>query len=130
MRLEAIVLAAFMLSACSERTPTSAAGPIPPFGSTFLWGYVVDASGVCIVGASVHVVAGQRIGETITQSTPCDAWANDGGFRFDQLAPGKAMTLRVSAPGHVELEQMVTPTLGPQTAVLLSPSRQSPATPW
>jgi hypothetical protein len=40
---------------------------------------VVEESGVCIVGATVHVVREQGLGQHITQSTPCDAWAYDGG---------------------------------------------------
>ena len=34
-------------------------------GSTFtwLWGFVVDASGVCIDGGTVEVIGGQRLGD-------------------------------------------------------------------
>lgn len=104
-------------------------GPVPPTGAggpAFLWGMVVDSTGVCIVGATVHVVAGQRAGQSISQSTPCDAWAYDGGFMFTGLTPGVAMTLRASAPGYADLEQVVTPSLGPQLAVLLQPAPQAP----
>ena len=49
--------------------------------------------------------------------------ASPGGFEFDSLTAGIPMTLRVSAPGYVDLDTTVTPTLGIQQAVLLEPSR-------
>ena len=84
---------------------------------------IIERSGVCIVGASVRVLDGQRAGVSMTQETPCDAWAYSGGFEFDSLTAGIPMTLRVSAPGYVDLDATVTPTLGIQQAVLLEPSR-------
>jgi hypothetical protein len=54
---------------------------------------VVEESGVCIVGATVHVVRGQGLGQHITQSTPCDAWAYDGGAVFRDLTPGVEITV-------------------------------------
>ena len=45
--------------------------------------------------------------------------ASPGGFEFDSLTAGIPMTLRVSAPGYVDLDTTVTPTLGIQQAVLL-----------
>ena len=58
-----------------------------------------------------------------TQQTPCDAWADGGGFEFKPVAAGIPMTLRVSAPGYADLEKTVTPSLGPQQAVIFAPSR-------
>jgi hypothetical protein len=84
---------------------------------------VVDETGVCIVGATVQVVSGQGLGQTITQTTPCDAWAYDGGVVFRDLTPGAEMTLRASAPGYATQEKTVVPSLGPQMAVLFAPSR-------
>lgn len=55
---------------------------------TWLWGLVVDRSGVCIDGVTVEVVRGQRLGERITQQTPCDAWADYGGFVFGDVMAG------------------------------------------
>ena len=119
------VISRVSLSACSEeadrRLPT---GPVPPPhepGLTSLWGMVVDESGVCIADATVTVVAGQRLGHTATQSTPCDAWAYDGGFLFEDLTPGAEMVIRVSAPGYRDQEKTVVPFRGPQSAVLFEP---------
>lgn len=97
---------------------------LPPVSQTWLWGMVIEASGVCIAGATATVVGGQAIGQTIRQEIPCDAWAYDGGFLFTNLTPGVPMTIRASASGYVEREMTVVPSSGPQTAVLfvLSPS--------
>ena len=84
---------------------------------------VVDPSGLCIAGASVRVIAGQRAGEARAQVTPCDVWAYDGGFQFNSVTAGLPMTLRISAPGYLDLDKTVTPSLGPQQAVIFAPSR-------
>jgi hypothetical protein len=84
---------------------------------------VVDEAGVCIVGATVQVVRGQSLGQSITQTTPCDAWAYDGGVVFKDLTPGVEMTLRASASGYAAQETTVVPSSGPQMAVLFTPSR-------
>ncbi len=109
-----------------EPPPGPAPGEPPPGPApslTFLWGMVVDGSGACIVDATVTVVRGQRLGQSIQQTTPCNAWGYDGGFFFEGLTPGIEMTLRVAAPGYVQEEWTVTPSLGPQMAVIFGPSR-------
>lgn len=128
MKLAAIVLAAFTLSACAGDTgPHTPAAPnaiVPTPGPTagaFLWGMIVKDSGVCIEGATVLVVRGQRAGESMTQTTPCDAWSYGAGFAFRNLTPGVAMTLRASAPGYADEEQTGIPSFGPQTAMLFTP---------
>jgi hypothetical protein len=88
-----------------------------------LWGMVVDETGVCIAGATVQVVSGERPGQIITQTTPCDAWAYDGGFVLTGLTAGVEVTLRASAPGYAEQERTFVPTSWPLMAVLLTPSR-------
>jgi hypothetical protein len=97
--------------------------PYQPVSAAWLWGMVVEDSGVCIVGATVTVVRGQGLGQSIKQTTPCDAWAYDGGFLFRNLAPGVEMTLRTSATGYAAVERTVVPSSGPQMALLLVPSR-------
>ncbi len=84
---------------------------------------VVDETGVCIAGATVQVVRGERLGATLTQTTPCDAWAYDGGFVLTDLTTGVEVTLRASAPGYAEQEKTFIPTSGPQMAVFLTPLR-------
>ena len=83
---------------------------------------VVDESGGCIAGATVRVVRGQALGREVAQVTPCDAWGYGNGFYFDGLSPDVEMTLRVSAPGYVATETTVVPTLGPQAALLVTPT--------
>jgi hypothetical protein len=104
--------------------PVPTASPAPPASSlTFLWAMVVDTTGVCIVGATVEVVRGQGLGQTITQTTPCDVWAYEGGVLFKDLIPGVEMTLRASASGYASQERTVVPSSGPQMALLFAPSR-------
>jgi hypothetical protein len=83
---------------------------------------VVSEGGACIVGATVQVVRGQGLGQSITQTTPCDAWGDDGGVVFKDLTPGVEMTLRASASGYVAQEKIVVPN-GAQRALLFEPSR-------
>lgn len=97
-----------------------AAPPVPPARLTFLWGYVIDESGLCIKDATVRVVAGQALGTSMLQETPCDAWAYGNGFMFENLIPGRPMTLRASAPGYADEEITVVPSSGPQQAVLIT----------
>jgi len=97
----------------------------PPASSpAWLWGMVIADSGVCIDGATVTVVRGQALGRSITQTTPCDAWAYDGGFSFTDLTPGVEMTIRATAPGYNAREMTLVPWSGGQhMAVLFELSR-------
>jgi hypothetical protein len=131
MKFALTILMISTLVSCSQenpqRPPTAPGSPTPPVttidSSMFVWAMVVDESGVCIVGATVRVVRGQGLGQEITQSTPCDAWAYDGGAVFDDLTPGVEMTLRASAAGYAAQEKTVVPASGPQQALLFAPSR-------
>ena len=139
MKFALIIFVSLTLLGCSQDStqnslptapspPILAASPVPipapPAGSlTFLWGMVVDESGVCIVGATVQVVSGQSLGQSMTQITPCDAWSYDGGVMFRDLTPGVEMTLRASASGYAAQQKTVVPSLGGQMAVLFAPSR-------
>lgn len=125
MKTALTILSTLTLLGCSEEnTPYRLFSPTdPPASLTWLWGMVVDESGVCIPGATVTVVRGQRLGQHITQTTPCDAWAYDGGFVFKNLTAGVEMTLRVSAIGYAVEEKTVVPFVGPQTAVIIAPPR-------
>jgi hypothetical protein len=134
MKFAPTILATLAFFGCSQgdvyRLPTAPAPPVPsaspaPTASslTSLWVMVVEETGMCIVGASVQVVRGQGLGQSITQTTPCDAWAYDGGVVFRDLTPGVELTLRSSASGYIALERTIVPSLGPQMAVLFAPSR-------
>ena len=131
MKFALPVFVALTLFGCSqEGTPTA---PNPPVTTdsptltqgalTWLWGMVIDPSGVCIEDAMVEVVCGQAKGQSVMQETPCDAWGYYGGFVFNDLVPGVEMTLRASAPGWSTEEQTVVPHLGGQTAVLITLER-------
>jgi uncharacterized protein (DUF39 family) len=84
---------------------------------------VVEDSGICIDDAAIQVIAGQAVGQIGTQREKCDAWSYSGGVIFRDLTPGVAITLRASASGYAPQEKTVVPTLGPQTAVIFTPSR-------
>lgn len=86
-----------------------------------MFGFIVDASGVCIPGGTVRVVRGQRAGDTVAQILPCDAWGYSGGFWFQDLTVGGAMTLEASAPGYGVQEKTVVPSAGPQMAIEFTP---------
>jgi hypothetical protein len=70
---------------------------------------VIDGGGVCIEGATVLILAGQSVGRTIPQETPCDAWAYSGGFLLEDLTPGVEITVRASAGGWTTQEQTFLP---------------------
>lgn len=133
MRTALTILSALTLAGCSGedpyRLPTYPELPAdPPPGQqaplVSLWGMVVNEYGGCIE-ATVTVVRGQSLGQTIIQKTPCDMWGYDNGFVFKNLTSGVEMTLRSSATGYAPVEKTVVPHGGPQTAVILvaSPGR-------
>jgi hypothetical protein len=122
----------------TQRSPIAPAPPVttpsPTAGSlTWLFGYVVNGvdGQLCIAGATVQVVAGQGVGRSVAQTTPCSIWDYSGGFNFDDLTSGVAMTLRGSAPGWTSFEKTVTPHTGAQSAVviILSKADSSPSPP-
>lgn len=82
---------------------------------------VVDPSGACIPGATVQVVAGQAVGDPITQQTPCSVWDYAGGVEYHNLAAGVSMTFRATAPGYAVEEKTITPFAGPQTVIDFAP---------
>ena len=133
MKFALITFVTLVLFACSPSAPTGpravppvspqAPPPQAPASRAWLWGMVVDEGGACIAGATVQVVAGQAVGQSLTQMTPCDAWAYDGGVVFQDLTPGVEMTLRASASGYAAQEKRVIPSLGGQMAILFTPAR-------
>ena len=132
MRFALLFVGTLTLVGCSHDSPQrSPVAPSPPLvptaspaSSAVLWTMVVSESGACIDGATIQVVSGQSAGVTVPQTTPCDAWAYDGGVLFKDLTPGVAMTLRATAPGWAPLEKTVVPSAGPYSALLftLSPT--------
>jgi hypothetical protein len=76
-----------------------------------VWGMVIDWSGVCVDDATVTVLDGPLAGLRVRQATPCDVWWVDGGFWIEGLFPGFGVTVRASAPGYADSEQVLMPSL-------------------
>ena len=129
MRYARTVVAAVTLWGCSGETVSPSPSPFSPYtpptrdAVAYLWGMVIDESGVCIANASVRVVGGQGLGRTAVQEEPCGVWEYGGGFVLTGLTAGVAMTLRASAPGYFDKDTTVVPTSGAQTALLISPEK-------
>ena len=83
--------------------PNAPAAPSPAVGA-WVWVMVLENSGLCIPGATVAVVGGEGVGQSFTQTRPCDAWSYDPEVLFVGLTPGAAVTLRASAPGYAAKE--------------------------
>ena len=109
--------------------PPAAPAPPPapaPSAGVSLSGVVVEDSafGLCIYRATVRLVDGAAVGDSVVQQLPCDAW--DGpGFELKGLAAGVPVTIRASAPGFVAKDvTVVTPRGDGQRAtvvIVLSP---------
>ena len=130
MRFALIVLMTLMAHGCSadsaQRLPTApsspsttpAPNPTPAPNSTAVYGFVLKSSGLCIDGATVQIVRGQASSQSITQTTPCDAWSYGGGFTFENVTAGVEVTIRASATGYATKEMTLIPTSGWITVVL------------
>ena len=117
-------LAALALWGCAQPEPTAPSPPEnPPTGSSdvWIWLMVVDQTGACIPGATIQVVAGQDVGEPITQDTPCDVWGEEGGVEYHHLTAGVSMTLRATAPGYAVEKKTITPLGGWVSATIFAP---------
>jgi hypothetical protein len=101
----------WLSAASAPLVSISSPAPTP----TSEWGFVVDPSGACIEGATVQVVRGQSVGQSASQTTPCDAWSYGSGFALNDLVPGVEMTIRASARGWSTCEKTVVP---PTTAII------------
>jgi hypothetical protein len=130
MRLALAILTMLTFLGCSGdgAGPAAPASPPPTFpsppsptpdSSAWVWAMVVAerGSGLCILDATVEVIAGQGLGQSAKQSEPCDIWWI-GGVEFKNLTAGVEITLRASAAGYVPEDKTVIPTTGPQRAVI------------
>lgn len=136
MKSALTILGALALWGCAGSEPTAPSRPgdtdspplsppsNPPTGnsSAWIWLMVVNRGGACIPGATIQVVAGQAIGEPVTQETPCDVWGYSGGVEYHNLTAGVAMTLRATAPGYAAEEKTITPSVGAVSAIVFAPS--------
>lgn len=132
MRYAPYLIAAVMSAACSDGRPGLLPTGLPPdtkqpphpVATAFVWGMVVDESGVCIDSVTVSIIAGQGVGQSVQQKPPCGAWDYGGGFNFTDLTPGLFITLRVSAPGYAVLDTTVVTRVGTQFPVLITPRKR------
>ena len=124
MRYAATIFVALTVLGCGGENAglVDPIGHVPVSGKTSLWGMVVDKSGACIPGAVVQVVLAQGAGQTATQTTPCTAWTDYGGFVLTDLTVGVEITLQAKAPGYAVEEKRVVPSSAPQMALLFTPS--------
>jgi hypothetical protein len=93
----------------SPTAPT--APPPPPNAKGFIWGHVVEQSGVCIVDAVVEIVEGSDAGKKVVQKEKCSVW-DDFGFMFDDLPLGKPIKLRATKEGYQPKEVETLPITG------------------
>jgi hypothetical protein len=116
MKFAVTVLAMLALVGCSreQRLPTAPGPPASPATPTpssvaSLWLMVIGDSGGCVVGATVQVIRGQRLGQSLTQIEPCGYWDYGGGIVLTDLTPAVELTLRASAPGYAVQENTFLP---------------------
>jgi len=87
---------------CGEPTaPTRQPSPPTPTATNgYIWGHVLDQSGLCLHGAEVEIVDGPGVGLKSGQSDGCAAWDYDIGYEFRDLQLGATVTLRATTPGY------------------------------
>jgi len=113
------VVALLFTAACSDGASSGPTGseplpdlpppamPPPATSQGFVWGHVVEDSGVCIAGATVRIVEGPGEGRYTPQRYPCDAWSYGDGFEFADLPMGATVKLRATADGYKSQDQKV-----------------------
>ena len=85
--------------------PPPAPPPPPPAPTVgYVWGHVVEASGVCIPGAVVEIIVGPSTGSKRTQEEPCDAWSYAIGWEYN-LPYGARVKFRATVAGYRPAER-------------------------
>ena len=103
-----IPVVALITAACADgASPDPTGTGLFPAGEGFVWGHVVEDSGVCIAGATVRIVEGPGEGRYTPQRYPCDAWSYGDGFEFADLPMGATVKLRATADGYKSQDQKV-----------------------
>jgi hypothetical protein len=106
-----IVLPVILLIGCSgDVAPPTGPTPPAPVSSTpggNVWVTALDGY-TCIVGATVEIVGGENVGQSQTQTIPCDYWS-PSGVLFTDLKPGVEVTAHVSARGYVAQDLKTKP---------------------
>ena len=115
MRRVTSLLAAVAFSGCAE----PAAPTVAPYTGAFVRAVVATRDGGCVPDATVRVVGGQLVHDSLTQVTPCGPWDGGSEFIFRGLTSGVAVTLRAAAPGYVAKEVTVLPARTRDVAALI-----------
>ncbi|MGH7514649.1 MAG: hypothetical protein ACREOQ_17180 [Gemmatimonadales bacterium] len=101
--------------------PPSAPLPPPAAMNGFVWGQVLDSTGLCLPGGMVEIVDGPGVGRTSSQPAQCDAW-DYVGFDIESLPMDGKVTLHASAPGYrPEDRRVVVPNGGWPVQFVLVP---------
>ena len=119
--LGSLLLLSLSCGDAAEPTPQSPQSPPPTPTSTsgFIWGQVLDQSGLCLHGAVVEIVQGPGTGRKSGQPDECDAWAYVG-YEFRDLPLGATVTLRATAPEYQpEDSELRVPNGGPPIQFVL-----------
>ena len=112
-------LPVLLLLGCADggEGPTTPSLRPPPPGTAaggYIWGHVVDDSGICLRGAVVEIIAGPGTGRKATQEIECTAWDYAAGYEFRDLPMGVVLTLRATRNGYRPQERdLVTGNGGP-----------------
>jgi hypothetical protein len=94
--------------------------PTPTATSGFIWGQVLDQSGLCLDGGVVEIVDGPGIGEKSGQPDGCNAW-DYVGYEFRDLPAGATVTLRATASGYQPQDrELVVPSSGEPVQFVLA----------
>ena len=116
-RLVGLLCVLMLASACGSDvvpSPTPLLSPSPtPLRMTRVEALVIpESAGSCILGATVEVVGGQSVGNSITLTDQCDIWGDSHGGEatFTDLIQDVPMTLRASATGYRAQERTVVPS--------------------
>jgi hypothetical protein len=95
--------------------------PTPTTTSGFLWGQVLDQSGLCLHGGVVEIVDGPGTGRRSGQPDGCSAW-DYVGYEFRDLPLGATVTLRATASGYQPQDrEFVVPNGGEPVQFVLTP---------
>ena len=120
MRHASRLLAVVILAGCAEAAAPTVAPTVAPYTGAFVQAVVVARDHGCVPDATVRVLGGQLVHDSLTQVTRCGPWDDTGSsFYFRGLIPGVAVTLRASAPGYVAKELTVLPARTRDEATLI-----------
>jgi hypothetical protein len=135
MRFASIVIITLATAACGGSPPTAPTppatqpaspvpappAPTPPAptreGTGSLVVMVLQASGACILGATVQILENANAVQSATQTEECSYWDYGPLLSFKNLPIGE-MTVRASAAGYVTSEVTATPSISREPVII------------